>query len=140
MIIMGALGWVFYASEEPFYFDPEKCGKWMYFTSDAKFAEQLCREAVEQNIVKEAKHTDPMMKKPNLLCCFYLNIDDMQGHKKVIQFFLDHNLISRTKTGKLKKISFKLDRQTEKGEYGSDYVAKLDLSNFLDLTTGKWII
>ncbi len=46
--------------------------------------------------------------------CFYLNGDDMDNHRSVIQFVLDHALIQKTKAGKLYNISFKFDDQTLK--------------------------
>ena len=49
------------------------------------------------------------------------------------------NLIRKTKTGKYYNISFKLDRQTEAGEYGDDYKGTIKLSDFIDLTTGEWL-
>ena len=69
----------------------------------------------------------------------YLEIDDVETHKKVLQFMLDNHLIPKTKSGKLKNISFKLDEQTGNGEYKEKFKAKLKLENFIDLETEKWI-
>ncbi len=126
--------WVFYISDEGTDFDEHKCGKWMYFFSDKEYAAKVCREAVEKNIVAESKHSDEQTG----TSCFYLNIDDIEGHKKVIQFFLDNNLIRKTGKGKLYNISFKLDDQTRNSEYGNDFVAELKLDMFIDLETGEW--
>ena len=126
--------WVFYDSDKGEEVDPNKCGKWMYFFSDLEYAAKLCRTAVTTGVVTEAKHTD----EPTGVCCFYLNADDVEGHKKTIQFFLENDLIRRTKTGRLYNISFKLDEQTIAGEYGDSYQGKITLDMFMDLVTGEW--
>ncbi|MER1897663.1 hypothetical protein KJJ87_03585, partial [Proteus mirabilis] len=65
-----------------------------------------------------------------------LNIDDIEGHKKVIKFFLDNKLIPINKSGKFKNISFKLDMQTMNREYGDKFEGKLSLEHFIDLSSG----
>lgn len=111
MEIINIGGWVFYVSENVVKFDRHKCGKWMYFFGDRQFAEKICREAVEKGVVTEAKHTDA----EGGVACFYLESDDIASHKRTIQYFLDNDLIRRSKTGKLYNIAFKLDDQTRAG-------------------------
>lgn len=53
---------------------------------------------------------------------------------------MEHKLIMRTKAGKLHNISFKLDTQTLAGEYGASFHSKIKLENFVDLTTGEFLI
>lgn len=99
-------------------------GKWMYFFDNNNgFVEDICKKAVEEGIVAEAKHSDAIKG----VACFYLRGDDLLGHKKVIKFFLDNNMITRTKSGKLKNISFKFNYQTRNGEYGEEFNAKITL-------------
>lgn len=73
-----------------------------------------------------------------MICCFYSNGDDVEAHKRTIQFFLENNLIRKTKAGKLYNISFKFDDQTRAGEYGELFQSEIKLDRFLDLTTGEW--
>ncbi len=113
----------------------DKCGKWMYRPYDLTFARKICSKAVEENIVEQAKHSND-----GGVCCFYLNIDDTAGHKRVIEFFLQNQLIPKTKAGKYRNISFKLDSQTRAGQYGKDFVPKLTLADILDLETGQFKI
>ena len=115
--------------------DSLKCGKWMYFPRDFTFAEKICRQAVELNIVEQAKHSND-----GGVCCFYLNIDDTAGHKRVIEFFLQNRLIPKTKAGKFHNIPFKLDLQTRTGQYGEDFIPVLELADVLDLETGTFKI
>ena len=136
MKIINFGGWVFYVSEEAKNLDKHKCGKWMYFFDDEEFVAKICKDAVELGIVVESKHSDNAAG----VSCFYLECDDLEGHKKVIQYFLDNNLIKKTKTGKLYNISFKLDDQTRAGEYGDDFQSDIKLEKFLDLYTGTWIV
>ena len=68
--------WVCYVTEDT-HFDEEKVGKWMYFFNDVNFIAPLCEKAVKDGIVKEAKHSN----NTNGVACFYLNCDDLEGHK-----------------------------------------------------------
>ena len=127
-------GWVFYLGDNIQSLDNEKCGKWMYFFDNKEFVSRLCEKAIEDGIVVESKHSDA----DSGVSCFYLNGDDINSHKRVIQFFLDNNLIKKTKAGKFYNISFKYDNQTRAGEYGEGFVAEIKLDNFIDLTSGEW--
>ena len=138
MMTLHAGGWVFYFEKDK-KLNPKKVGKWMYFFNDLAFAQQICKKAIIENIVKSAKHSDRLNENGTGVVCFYLEIDDVETHKKVLQFMLDNHLIPKTKSGKLKNISFKLDEQTGNGEYKEKFKAKLKLENFIDLETEKWI-
>jgi hypothetical protein len=136
MQVLSLFGWVVYISKNAKEIDKHKCGKWMYFFGDKDFAAKICQEAVETGVVSEAKHSDDSTG----VCCFYLDGDDIFAHKKVIQFFLDHDLIRRTKKGKLYNISFKFDDQTRAGEYGDGFHSEIKLDSFLELESGEWKI
>lgn len=99
------------------------------------FAAQICREAVERDICFTSKHTDD----DEGVCCFYNNIDDIEEHKKILQYFLDKNLIRRTNSGRFYNISFKLDTQTLANEYGKDFHPLLRLDSFINLNTGEFL-
>ncbi len=127
-------GWMWYFGEEEPIFDKHKCGKWMYFFYDKSFIESICIKAIKEEIVLECKHTNDEKG----VSCFYIECDDIEAHKKVINFFLSNNLIPKTKQGRYYNISFKLDDQTRAGEYGDDYIASIKLEDFIDLGTGEW--
>ncbi len=127
-------GWVYYLADE-INLDENKTGKWMYFFDNIDFVSKLCESAVKNNIVVEAKHSD----KSEGVACFYLNYDDIEVHKKTIQYFLENDLIKMTKTGKLYNIAFKLDSQTKAGEYGDDFESDIKLCRFIDLNTREWL-
>lgn len=126
-------GWIFYMSEDKSNLDRHKCGKWMHFFNNKEFAVHICEEAVANGICVEAKHTDASEG----VCCFYLNCDDIEGHKKVLSYFIKNDLIRKTKTGKLYNISFKLDDQTRAGEYGAGFHSEIKLEKFVNLNTGE---
>lgn len=128
-------GWVYYCGND-IQFDDDKVGKWMYFFQDKKFVAKICENAVKMNIVKESKHSD----EETGVACFYLNCDDIDTHKKIISYFMENNLIRKTKKGRLYNISFKLDKQTMSGEYGDEFKSDIKLSKFVDLDTGKWLL
>ena len=127
-------GWVFYVGEAAASLG-DKCGKWMYFFNDRSFAEKICRQAVEQGVVAESKHSDA----DNGVCCFYINGDDAAAHQQLLQFFLDNDLIRKKKDGGLYNISFKFDTQTRAGEYGEEFDSHIKLDQFVDLNTGKML-
>ena len=134
-------GWVFYLEKDGD-FDKEKCGKWMFFFNkdEVEKVDEICKKAVEQGVVKECKYSDVInFPKKDGVSCFYLNCDDEEGHKKVITYFLNNNLIPRTKSGKLYNISFKKDTQTRAKEYGDKFSSDIKLEQFIDLNTGEWI-
>lgn len=137
-------GWVWYTNEDTIHkesLDPKKCGKWMWFFDDALAGEEhqsnhILTKAIEEDVVVKCKHTD----KSDGVACFYLNGDDTIRHKKCIQFFMDNDLIRKTKSGKYYNITFKYDNQTRAGEYNanSNFESQLKLDQFLNLETGKF--
>jgi hypothetical protein len=135
MEILNTPFWVFYVGENV-NLDSDKAGKWMYFFNDKEFAAKMCSEAVLGKVVSESKHSNA----DEGVCCFYLNSDDEEAHKRILTFFIDNRLIQKTKTGRLYNITFKLDNQTLAGEYGKKYTSDIKLSNFVDLNTGEWLV
>lgn len=141
--------WVYYIGDTSKFVE-NKVGKWMYFFKDSdniEYIEKICRNAVMKEIVGEAKHTNPdsfglnpLGSSDSGVCCFYLNCDDMEGHKKILSYFIENNMISKTKSGRLCNISFKLNSQTRAMKYGDNFHSEIKLSNFIDLNTGEWLI
>lgn len=125
--------WVFY-SNNPLALLSKRTGKWMYFFDNKAFVANICEKAIQNGIVSICKHSDD----ESGVACFYLSGDDIAGHRRVIQFFIDNNLIKRTNSGRYYNISFKYDSQTRLGQYGKNFNAEIKLENFLDLSTGKW--
>lgn len=132
-------GWYWFLSGREEELDPEKCGKWMHFFADQDFAIDICRKAIQEGVCRECKCSDLDLQGPSGVICFYLNGDDIENHKRVIEFMLRNNLIRRTKAGRLYNESFKFDNQTRAGEYGADFEGKIKLEQFIDLETGEWI-
>ncbi len=147
MTIISDIFWTYYHGENELFDD--SVGKWMYFFDclrDASKVKALCKEAIEKDVVKQCKHTNlntieinPKVKNGKGVCCFYLDGNDLAQHKKVIRLFIENDMIPRTRNGRLYNISFKYDRQTEAGEYGSDYYGNIKLEQFVDLFTGEWV-
>ena len=65
----------------------------------------------------------------NFLDTTYLNLDDVEAHRRVVAFMLEHGLVRKTKSGKLYNIGFKLDDQARAGEYGAGFKARITLSD-----------
>lgn len=134
--------WSFYIDTElaPV-LDERRCGKWMFYFNDIEFAEEVCRKAALGMVVAECKHSssESVIENGRGVACFYLNSDDVGGHRRVIAFMLEHGLIRKTKSGKLYNIGFKLDGQTRTGEYGIGFKARITLSDFVDLESGEFL-
>ena len=134
------LGWIYYIPDGNIpEFDTDKVGKWMYFFRERQgfeFAKKMCKLAVSSGVVREAKVADDVGEG---VACFYTEADDIETQKKIISFFIEHNMIRKTKAGKFYNISFKFDRQTDAGAYGSEFQAELKLADFIDLSNGRWI-
>lgn len=134
------LGWYWFLSGKEELLDEHKCGKWMIFFNDQEFAKEICQKAIDERVVYECKCSDmETTQSDSGVICFYLNCDDIENHRRVIEFLKENDLIQKTKAGKLYNLSFKLDDQTRAGEYGSDFEGKIRLAQFIDLKTGEWI-
>lgn len=100
----------------------------------------ICEKAIAENVCYACKCTDmELTGEKTGVICFYLNGDDIENHRRVIQFMMDNKLISKTKKGRLYNISFKFDDQTHAGEYGAGFEGTIKLAQFIDLNTGEWI-
>lgn len=133
-------GWYWYVTDKAKLLDKEKCGKWMHFFTNQEFAISICEKAIEENICYECKCTDMEYRGTETgVICFYLNGDDVENHRRVIQFMIDNELIQKTKTGRLYNISFKFDNQTREDKYGADFTGIIKLDQFINLKTGEWI-
>lgn len=133
-------GWFWFLSGKEKILIPDKCGKWMYFFDDQEFAQKICQKAIDEGACYECKCTDmELTAQPTGVICFYLNGDDIENHKRVIQFMMANDLIQKTKTGRYYNNSFKFDNQTRAGEYGANFEGKIKLEQFIDLKTGEWI-
>lgn len=94
-------GWYWYLSGEEAKLEKHKCGKYMYFFEDQSFAQRICEKAITEHVCYECKCTDMEVQlAPTGVICFYLNGDDIENHKRVIQFMMDNDLIRKTKTGR----------------------------------------
>jgi type I restriction enzyme R subunit len=126
--------WTYFFSKDCDSLKKEACGKWMYFYNDLEFAEKICLKAIKDGVCLESKHGNDKEG----VCCFYINGDDRDAHKKVIQFFMDNDLIRKTADDKYYNIAFKFDSQTKAGEYGANFASDIKLEDFIDLKSGKW--
>ncbi len=130
------IAWVVYFDPDKKQCDKEKAGKWILQFYNSEFGDKICQKAVDEGIVAQAKHSNA----ESGVCCFYVEYDDNAAHKRCIKFFLDNDLIRKTKTGRLYNISYKLDEQTRNNEYGADFKAEIKLADFLDPVTREWLV
>lgn len=118
----------------------------MFFFSPFKTAlmDDIVGTAVLDGVVVEAKYSNPetliAAASKHGVCCFYLNGNDREVHKRVLSYMLENGLIRKTKSGKLYNISFKFDSETYAGKYkGSGFSGKIKHADFVDLKTGEFI-
>lgn len=137
--------WVYYADTARIRsLVPKRCGKWMHFTGDFDHAEELVREAVLTGAVICAKRGTPyqmrMTDNVSTVCCFYLNGDDAEAHRRALRFMLEHDLVPKSSAGRLANVPFKYDEQTRAGEYGDRFRPRVTLSDFVNLDTGEFLV
>lgn len=128
------IAWTYYFSDDSDKLNDDVCGKWMYFYNDIEIAKDICKKAIKEGACLEAKHANS----DNGVCCFYINGDNKDAHKKLIYFLMNNNLVRKTSDGNYYNISFKYDSQTYAGKYGGNFVADIRLEDFIDLHTGEW--
>lgn len=144
MKITKDFAWVHYSADKVT-LDNAKVGKWMtFFPNDMdsiKYMQEVCEWAIKREIVQSVKHTyfGALFGPPQGVACFYMHGDDDAAHRRVIAYFLEKDLIMKTKSGRLYNISFKYDEQTREGQYGNDFVAEIKLDRFLNLSTREWL-
>ena len=89
----------------------------MFFFSPFKTAlmDDIVGTAVLDGFVVEAKYSNPetliAAGSKHGVCCFFLNGNDREVHKRVLSYMLENGLIRKTKSGKLYNISFKFDSE-----------------------------
>lgn len=133
----------FYFIEEANLTNAKNVGKWMLFfdfENQYDLYEHHCESVVSKGIVSESKISTFPKNGKSGVAIFYLDIDDLNTHKKIISYFLDNNMIPKTKNGRLHNLGFKLDRQTRSGEYGPDFEAELKMEDIVDLKTSEFKI
>ena len=149
MTIISNEAWLYFLADDyqSLEQDSAEIGKWMFFfnINDISLIEEICARAIDEEVVKECKCSNPdgMGTKDfdtsQGVACFYCDYHDEIAHRRILKYFIDNNLIRKTKTGKLYNISFKLDEQTENGEYGRRFVGAIKLSQFVDLSSGQFL-
>lgn len=97
MITLNSRGFIFYLSDNRPNHNTEKIGKWMYFFKNKDFVSKICKKAIEENIVDTCKHSDA----DEGVACFYIEFDNLDENRKVINFFLENNLIPKNKKWKV---------------------------------------
>ena len=95
--------WTTYINElEANQFVDEKLGKWLVFFNDIERAKHICKNAVEEKVVAKSQYSN----EPKGVACFYLNCDDLNGHKRVISYLIENHLIPKSKNGNFLDIDF----------------------------------
>lgn len=157
MLIQKKNGWVWYFDEEYYtiemsYLDylkgkyPDRKsfdvfdedGKWMIFCGSFEHAERLCSLVVENKCANMAKHTQDFSKTGTGVCCLYCVEGRIEGHKALIGFLKENNLLQRNKDGSYRNIAFKSNHDTRMGIYGKLFKGDLHLCDIIDLKTGEW--
>lgn len=134
MEILKGKDMVHYISEDCGFTDDIIVGKWVYYfdRGGREFVEKICKGAIEKGVTSRCSHSNNDMG----VACFYVNIDDIEGHKKVIGYFLENNLVYKTKGGMLYNMSFKLNTPNSDGKYDCG----INLYDFVNLNTGEWLV
>lgn len=136
--------WVYYYDEDRVdELDPKRVGKWTVacWPDSWQFVVRATCGAVKEGVVVKAKHTsrDVLEEEGKGVCCFYLNGDDKEAHRRILRYMVDKKLVLRTRAGRFYNISFKYDEQPASGEHGQSSSPAFKLSDFMDLETGEFL-
>lgn len=119
---------------------PKTVGKWTYQFSDERAAMRICEEALQEGVCLECRCTDiSKTKMPTGVVCFYVNGDDVEEHRRVIDFMLAHGLIQKTSAGNYCDLVFKFDDATCIQSRDKNLARRVRLADFVDLTSGEWL-
>ena len=108
------------------------CGKWEYHFTDSSFAHHVCREAIAQGAAAAAKMSDAGKG----VCCFYINGNDREAHKRMLEFMLCKNLIRRRGDGAFFDTRF-IFSPFEKSSLQTECLSDIKLSQFVNLKKGR---
>lgn len=108
------------------------CGKWEYHFTDSSFARHVCREAIAQGAAAAAKMSDAGKG----VCCFYINGNDREAHKRMLEFMLCKNLIRRRGDGAFFDTRF-IFSLFEKSSLQTECLSDIKLSQFVNLKRGR---
>lgn len=128
--------WIYYGDIKAKFDSP---GKWMIFFDKSQSEKyiSISNDLISNKILTVCKHTDFSKTKKNTgVLCMYIDGSDIQGHKKILSYLVEKNLVRKTKSGRYYDMSFKFDYQTLKNEYGASFNSKIKLSDFIDLNNG----
>ena len=108
------------------------CGKWEDHFTDSSFAHHVCREAIAQGAAAAAKMSDAGKG----VCCFYINGNDMEAHKRMLEFMLCKNMIRRRGDGAFFDTRF-IFNPFEKSSLQTECLSDIKLSQFVNLKRGR---
>ncbi|QKY71243.1 MULTISPECIES: hypothetical protein [Lentibacillus] len=145
-------GWCYYGiniTQNPAFKETDNVGKFMTFGKGdiSNETQKIILKAINQGITPLIKHPDPDLQdfnpysiddsKDDWVIIWY-STDEEKPLKGLAKFLIDHGLVRKTKNGKYYNISFKYDKQTQKGEYGEQFRPSISLNNLMDLNTGQF--
>lgn len=147
MKIIRNAAWVYYLSDAQFQSLTEKkeiydledylMGKWLIFCGKYEYAENLCKLAIAECGLSEAKHSADFSSGKGV-CCFYMLSSDYSTNRKFISYFKDNGLLPKTKKGTYINLAYKYDFETIVGHYGKAYKGSIHLNKYIDLVSGEW--
>lgn len=142
--------WVLFENKDrtnphEFLFPEGNCGSWRYEFDDTygnlTTAHKICKKAISDGIVNEAKYSDANALSMNLRimgkaigwCCLYCHTNDIDAHKRILKFMIENNLIPKDSFGNLLNIEFQRDWCTPP----SENIKAIALNDFVNLKTGE---
>ena len=148
MKIIKTAAWVYYLSDAQYQMIVEQqqdiddyeeilMGKWLIFCGKYEYAENLCKLAIAECGLSEAKHSADFSSGRGV-CCFYMLSSDFGTNKRFISYFRDKGLLPKTKKGTYVNLAYKHDFDTVLGKYEKGYKGSIHLDKYIDLISGEW--
>lgn len=129
-------GWTRYHNTELWNISSLKdCGKWTVTWETRSQAKKYAILAIEEGVTNYVKHT---LGEGGAMC-FYVSGTDYAGHLKTLNFLINNNLLTLDSNYNYKDISFKFNSQSWMKEYGDPFAGMIKLSDFINLTNGKFL-
>lgn len=116
--------------------DRNTLGEWRYTYDTVDNISKFCEHVVDNEVVVAAKHgtTDYGV------ASFYVDNQDEKGHKAIIGELISKGMVPKDSNGIYEDLKYELYIPKRLLEKEGIKPFSLSLSDFIDLTSGEWVI
>lgn len=122
--------WTYY-EREGYTLDSIKAGGWIWYFKRIIDAKKKCQDTVELELAGASKHSNS----DDGVAIFSLNIDDIEGHIKLIEYMIENDMIEYEHDNVYRDISFVVSLSSTTPMLQHSIPQMLKLSSFVNLET-----